>query len=142
MTANQVVASEPTAENVATWLKSLKHIHDVSVARVSLQVSAKITLEVDAVFYKNAVFDGAPYLYLLLNPYADKFLLRTRHSCWKAEDGREWFKACYSPEVITPQFAHAHPFGHSVIMRVWDADEPIDKYETTPYRRLDLKVLK
>ena len=123
-----------------TAAEYLRTIPTVSEARPVKVTIGRETFE--GAFYRETLaHNGEPYttekLYLV-GTFPASYRRRRKTSYCFPGDEREWYVACYSPEVIKPEFAAFHPFGKTFILAPWDvpSGEAIDKYETKPYTRV------
>lgn len=65
--------------------------------------------------------------------YCQKYLYQLPNSVF------DWYITGYI-EYISPVFAEHHPFGPNFTMKKWNLDEPIDKWDMVPGKRVRLQM--
>jgi hypothetical protein len=75
------------------------------------------------------------------------YLRSSRQAFTRTDDTREWYIASYAGlkkngKQAAQEINEFHPFGNSFLLAPWDCAEAIDHYESTPYRRQAMTLVR
>ena len=113
--------------DMKAWLEGLGHTH---VKAVTLRIGAETF---SGCAYSNNHLDGHEAM-VLLGPLPTSYRRSHRTVYRMPGDTRDWFVACYSGSADITEY---QPWGRQFVLHPWTCDDPIDRYEEKPYRRID-----
>lgn len=115
------------ASAAAQWLQSLGH--DAKAVQIEVySPKAKNSVSCVGARYNDA--NGNDTLYILIDKRNWESVYSRKH--YYTVDGNDWYIAAYSDDnCLQSPYNHYHPFGHSVMIKHWNADMPLDSYWDT-----------
>lgn len=150
-----------TSHDIATYLRSLPHVHDVvpcivTIGRVTYQGARYmqiLTTSPGSDAYRRGEREYTQDLIYLAGMLPGRYLrgryLRSSPLALTMQgDSREWYVAGYYGEVVKrrrviAESSEYHPFGNSILLAPWEVPDgmAIDHYESSPYRRVAASVI-
>jgi hypothetical protein len=129
------------ATELATWLST----------RPSVTHAEPTTVTIGRTTYQGASYTTGRGEWLYLIGDIPASFKASRKVCFRIPgDDRDWYVAgwwqggdnVFTGETEEELRERYHPFGYYVLLNAWDEDalgETIDRHETTPYRRMNIR---
>lgn len=123
------------AEQMTEWLKSLSpDYQNIIPVRVEIGFEPKLLPFYGVKYVRVSGTSEVPWMELIGQRPIE--IRRKRNFCFTHESG-VWYIAYYHDKELSNSY---HPFGKQFGMKIWDLNEPIDKYAKHPYLRVPMMI--
>lgn len=145
-----------TPNAIVEWLEALPHVSAVTPLTVQIgtmcypaaRYTSMTPLDPSCRAYQEGKRESVQTMIYCAGKLPACYVRARRVAFRLPQDARDWYIASYAPAVVDHKQADAidsafsdfHPFSASFQLAPWDLPETLDKFEPTPYRRVEIQI--